>query len=311
MAERSRFAYELNKMLDETSMSAEDIVEELNERGFPLPLRTFSYWLQGYFLPRSDGAFQLVSILENMCGMEENVLSDALLHDLSSGASFVPGEYVESETFGAPSRKSVDSRFSSAAARAIDWEANLIQKAVRDEVSISADYKHTHHKVTVLARVPAVPDPTFVFQLLYEPHERVVPGDEYFCDLSGITLQKQEVFTQEDGSAICVTKFSLPDSAVPGTLHKFSYSWDEESDKPLNKLNERLFPWSVDFYSCTMTFEGGIPEDIRYVTYKAVDNQEIEVPCDLPLVCEGNTVSISVKNIAEMTGMFRYSLPSD
>ncbi|MBR5951613.1 MAG: hypothetical protein IKZ87_09330, partial [Actinomycetaceae bacterium] len=253
--ERSRFAVELNKILEESSRSAEDVVEELNRRGFPLPFRTFSYWLQGYFLPHSDGAFQLVSILENMCGVEENRLSDALLQDLSSGASFVPGEWLDSEVFGAQSLAAEQTRFATAVSRAIDWKANLIQKVVRDEVTVSADYKKTHHKATVLARVPAVPDPTFIFQLLYGPHERV-DGEDYFQECSGITLDKQEIFEEEDGSRICVTKFSIPDSAVPGTLHKFSYSWNEESDTPLTQVNERLFPWSLDFYSCSITFEG-------------------------------------------------------
>ena len=72
MAERSRFARELNAMLKETSLSAEDITVELTRQGFPLPLRTFSNWLQGYFLPRSDAAFRLVSALESICGVSDN-----------------------------------------------------------------------------------------------------------------------------------------------------------------------------------------------------------------------------------------------
>jgi hypothetical protein len=74
----------LNRILDSTSFSSEVIVSELNRQGFPLPLRTFNYWLQGYFLPRSESAFQLVAILENICGVTDNRLSDALLEDLSS-----------------------------------------------------------------------------------------------------------------------------------------------------------------------------------------------------------------------------------
>ena len=309
MAERSHFATELNRMLDETSWSAEDIVEELNRRSFPLPLRTFNYWLQGYFLPRSDGAFQLVAMLEEMCGVEENRLSDALLQDLSSGASFIPGEDTETEVFGSQSGSAEETRFATAASRAIDWKANLIQKVVRDEVTVSADFKKTHHTATVLARVPSVPDPTFVFQLLYGPHERV-DGEDFFQDCSGITLQKREIFEEEGGSRICVFRFSLPDDVVPGTLHKFSYSWNEESDKPLEQVNERLFPWSLDFYSCTITFEGGIPGDIRYVTHKPVDGEEIEVPCGAPLIRDGNSVSISLKNIAELIGAFYYTVPA-
>lgn len=307
MSERSRFAHELNKMLMQSSLSAEDIVEELNRRGFPLPLRTFNYWQQGYFLPRSDSAFQLISILEGICGGEGNRLSDALLQDLSSGNSFVPGEYTPPEAINPSASKT---RFSRSADRAIDWDANLIQKAVRDDVWISADYKKTHFTTTVLARVPSVPNPTFVFQLLFEPHEQMA-NEDYFYDLSGMTLQKQEFFNEEDGTISCVTKFSLPESAAPGDLHKLSCSWDEESEKPLDTLNERIFPWSVEFYSCKLTFEGGVPDDIRYVTYRPVDDQEIEVPHDIPIIRDENTVSLSMKNVANIIGTFRYTVPTE
>ena len=100
MARQSRFASELNALLKETSMSPEGVVRELTKLSFPVPLHTFNYWLRGYFLPRSESAFQIVAILENMFGVTDNRLSNALLQDLSSGASFVPGESVQSELLG-------------------------------------------------------------------------------------------------------------------------------------------------------------------------------------------------------------------
>ncbi|MBR6458717.1 MAG: hypothetical protein IKS49_00975 [Actinomycetaceae bacterium] len=305
--ERSYFAQELNDILAGISMTPEDIVRELNKQGFPLPLHTFSYWLQGYFLPRSDSAFQLVGTLEGICGITDNRLSDALLHDLSSGASFVPGADASSELVGSvPSDAST--RFATVADRMIDWEANLIQRAVRDEIWISSDYKYTRHKATVLARVPAVPNPTFVFQLIYEPYE-TVGGDDYFYDLAGIELKKQELFDEGDGIRVCAAQFSLPDDVVPGDLHRLSYSWDESSQIPREKLSERFLPWSLDFYSSTITFEGGVPDDIRYVVFMPMGEQEVEIDSDIPLIREGNTVSISTKNFGNIIGSFRYTAP--
>lgn len=304
----SHFARALNKVLEEASLSAEDIVVELNKHGFPLPARTFSYWLQGYFLPRSDSAFQLVSILENVCGVTDNCLSDALLQDLSSGASFVPGTGGAADLVGtSPSNDSA--RFITVADRTIDWEANLIQKAVRDEIWISADYKYTRHKATVLARVPAVPNPTFVFQLIYDQYE-TVGGDDYFYDLVGLKLKKQEIFEEDDGAVVCAAQFALPDDVVPGDLHRLSYSWDEESQIPREKLSERFLPWSLDFYSSTVTFDGGIPEDIRYVTTMPMGEQEIEVQRDIPLIRRDNSVSISTKDFGNIIGAFRFSAPA-
>lgn len=224
MATNSRFAEELNAILEQTSMSAEDVVVELNKYGFPLPLYTFSYWLQGYFLPRSDSAFQLVGILENICGVTNNCLSDALLHDLSSSYSFVPGDSTQSDLVGSfPFEKVGNTGFSTAADRAVDWEANVIQKAVRDEVYVNAERTYTRHKAIILARVPAVPNPTFVFQILYLKGED--PGsDRRFYDLSGMTLRKQEIFNEGD-MTVCAAQFALPDDVIPGDLHRLSYSW--------------------------------------------------------------------------------------
>lgn len=300
---RSQFAFELQTVLRSSSMSAEDVVAELNVHGFSLPLHTFQYWLQGYFLPRSDGAFQLVGILENIFEITDNRLSDALLHDLSSGDSFVPGNFSRSEAVGTFPVAVENTRFSTVADRVIDWEANLIQKVVRDEVTLSPDRRRVHYKATVLARVPSVPDPTFVFQLLYDEDDEVA-GDGYFYDVVGMELRKQEIFEEEDGSFVCAAQFALPDTVTPGDLHKLSYSWDVLTQTPKEKISERFLPWTLDFYSCSLTFEGRVPEDIRYVTLKPMGNQEIEVPNDAPVVRNGNTVSVSMKNFGTIIGYF-------
>lgn len=304
MPKQSRFAEELNKMLEETSMSAEDVVAQLNKYGFPVPLYTFAYWLQGYFLPRFESAFQMVSALEGIYGITDNRFSDALLEDLSSGLSFVPGESTESGFFATPPAD-FNYKFSPyfvEPEKTIDWEANLIQKVVRDEIYVSADRTHDHLKTTVLARVPSVPDPTFVLQLLYVPGES--PGDgEYVYDLSGIEIRKQEIYERDD-VIICATRFSLPDNVVPGDLHTLSYSWDEYLQAPREKIGERLLPWTLDFYSCKVTFEGRVPEDIRYATFELFEGEEVEVPCDIPIVRSGNTVSISAKNFGNCVGAF-------
>ena len=213
MSDHSRFAYELNKLILGTSLSPEDIVVELNRRSFPLPMRTFSYWLQGYFLPRSEAAFQLVAILENILKVSDNRLSDALLEDLSSGASFVPGEFAEVDFAGTPPPTV---RFPATFNETVDWEANLIQKVVRDEVYLSADHKSARFKATILARVPSVPNPTFFFQLLYK--DGIEPGrEEIFYDLAGVTVKAKNI-VEEGDVTVCSVEFALPDDVVPGDV---------------------------------------------------------------------------------------------
>lgn len=303
-SQSSYFAYELNDILEKTSMSAEDVVSEANKRGLPLSLHTVHYWLQGYFLPRSNSAFQIVAILESIFGISDNRLSDALLQDLSSGSSFVPGGSADSEVVGTFPETAQGTRFSTVADRVIDWEANLIQKAVRDEMVVSADRRSIRYAVTILARVPAVPNPTFVFQIMYDEDDEV--GSDFY-NLSGMELRKREIF-EEEGMPVCAAQFALPDDVVPGDLHKLSYSWDSTTRTPVEKIGERFLPWTLDFYSSSITFEGGIPEDIRYVTRKPVGGQEIEVPNDIPLIRNGNTVSMSKKNFGNIIGHFWASM---
>ena len=175
---------------------------------------------------------------------------------------------------------------------------------------VNAEYTSVRHTATVLARVPAVPDPTFIFQALCEPHE-TMKTENNFYDVSGMTLKKQEVFEEDNGLVALVTQFALPDDVIPGELHKLSYSWDEELDEPLEKINERFFPWTLDFYSCAVTFEAGIPEGIRYVTHKPIDGQRVEVPFDSPLVRDKNTVRMSMRGLGDLIGAFYYTIPSE
>lgn len=302
---RSFFAHELNKILNNTSMSAEDVVSEINRHGFPLPLRTFNYWLQGYFLPRSENAFQLVSIIEVITEITDNRLSNALLQDLASGNSFVPGESVTAEHFVSP--VSEDTRFFTTIDASTDWESILIQKAIRDEAVVSADLKKVRYKSTVLARVPSAPNPTFVFQLI---HEEGISndGDDYLYDLVGIELKKQEIF-EEDGLTVCATHFTLPEGTAPGDLHNLSYSWAEKSVVPLEKVGGRVLPWTLDFYSATITFEGDIPDGIRYVTRDPIAKTSTETPNDIVLSYDRNTVSIVTKKFGNLLAYFEIPTP--
>lgn len=298
--EHSRFASELNKLLEAAPLSPEEVTVELNKQGFPVPQHTFSYWLQGYFLPRSESAFQLVAVLESIFSVSDNRLADALLEDLSSGASFVPGENSQAEVASSPVEHE---RFSSSADVSVDWESIVVQKVVRDEIYLEADRKYLRHKVTILARVPSAPNPTFLFHLSLE-RDREFPGKEdVFYDLSGVTLKKCEI-VEENGRIIYVAQFALPDDVVPGDLYQFSYTWDEKSNVEFDIPWYRFVPWSLDFYSCRVTFEGEVPQGIRYVTCEKRGIEDVEVPNNILIMRDGKTVSISAKNFGNITGYF-------
>lgn len=47
----SLFARELGKCLSIANMRPDEAVTALNDEGYPVPNKTFSYWLQGIFCP--------------------------------------------------------------------------------------------------------------------------------------------------------------------------------------------------------------------------------------------------------------------
>lgn len=305
--ELSYFARELNAMLDNTPFSAEVIVSELNRQGFPLPLRTFNYWLQGYFLPRFDSAFTLVDALESLCGVTDKRLANALIHDLSSGVYFVP-EDSRAYPFNTTLPAVMDDELKQALTvldEKVDWSADLVRRAIRDHVYVNEDFTQFRHRVTVLAVVPDAPNPSLTISSIYEEGEHPI-SDNYFYDVKGAYLGKQD-FYEEDGATIYGYQLYLPDTVVPGELHEISYTWDYVTPKPVPKLGERIFPWMLEFYSCTLTFEGGMPEHIEYVTYSSSEEKDNPVVSDIPMIREGNTVRIATKDFGHVTAYFRYS----
>lgn len=308
-SQHSFFADELNRMLEKSSFSSEVIVGELNRRGFPLPLRTFAYWLKGYFLPRFESAFQLVDALENICGVTDNRLTDALLHDLSLGASFVPDRLDDQFFVPTPPATMNDARSQRLKIldEKVDWSADLVRTAIKDDVYVNEDFTKFRHRVTVLAVVPDVENPSLTISSVYEPGERPI-GDEHFYDIRGARLGKQGSY-EEDGLAVHGVQLYLPDTVVPGELHEISYTWDYVVPAPVMTMGERIFPWILEFYSCTVTFTGAVPQDIEYVTFSSDEEKENPMPSGIPLVRDGNSVRIATRDFGLLTAHFRCSLP--
>lgn len=312
MVESSRFAEELNAMLKETSMSAEEVVTELNKYGFPLPLHTFSYWLQGYFLPRSESAFQLVSTLERICGCSDNRFADALLYDLCSGKAFVPGEQVASAVVNLASQRRpakiaghLDDYFDNVE-EATDWDADMIRRVIKDEIRISSDYKTAIHKVTNIALIPQAPNPAMKVSWLYEKGDKPLDG-EYVIDVQGAYISQQTV-EEKDGVITFSMNLALDDAdIIPGQLHTISYTWGNTYETPRERIGGRIFPWELDFYSCTVIFEGEPPALVEYVVLPPYEDEAVEPLSVTPLAITNNMAKMSAENFGEVSGYIRYS----
>lgn len=304
MAEYSHFAHELNKMLDSTSLSVEVIVTELNRRGFPLPLRTFNRWRKGLFLPRFDSAFALLGLLGDICGVPCDQLANALLRDLSSSSYAIDSLGDTDRPSPSPSDMMDDGYakiYRTLLGEPVEWSADLIRKAIRDNVYVNKDFTQFTHRVTMLAVVPDTPNPSLTISSIYEDGEKPL-GDEYFYDIRGARLGKQSSY-EEDGGIVHGVQLYLPDDVRPGELHEISYTWAWEADVATYKIAERFFLWQLDFYSCTLTFEGDIPHDIEYVAYDPDDKSDTSV-VSVPIVRDDNAVHIMMRDFGQINAYF-------
>lgn len=307
MAKESRFARELNSMLSSVSLSAEVIVSELNRRGFPLSLRTFNKWCEGVLLPRFGNAFALIGLLGDICGVPCDRLANALLYDLSSplyaGADSAVDAGLSAVT---PSPTILDDRYQKIYHTLLDeeveWSADLQRRAIRDNVYVNKDFTQFTHRVTVLAVVPDTPNPSLTISSIYEDGENPL-GDEYFYDIRGARLGKQNSY-EEDGAIVHGVQLYLPEDVVPGAMHEISYTWSWEADVPTYKIGERFFLWQLDFYSCTLTFEGGVPSDIEYVAYDPEDKSDTSI-VNVPIVYDNNSVHIMMRDFGQRNAYFR------
>lgn len=303
MTEGLRFARELNNMLSHVSLSAEVIVSELNRRGFPLSLRTFNKWRTGIFLPRFDDAFVLIGLLGDICGVSCDQLANALLYDLSS--PLYSDDAVDTASSVLTQPTVLDSRYTkiyrTLLGEKVDWSADLIRKAIRDTVYVNKDFTQFIHRVTVLAVVPDTPNPSLTISSIYEDGEKPV-GDECFYGITGARLGKQNSY-EEDGAIVHGVQLYLPDDVVPGALHEISYMWAWEADEPIYKIGERFFKWQLDFYSCTLVFEGGIPRDIEYVAYNPADKSDTSV-LSVPIVRDENSVHVMMRDFGQTNAYF-------
>ena len=308
-SEHSQFARELNSALGNNSFSPEIVVKELNRRGFPLPLRTFNYWLQGFFLPRFESTFRLISALENILGVTDSRLSDSLLHDLSTGRYRIPRDFDRKTIVGTPPKLLGNSseRFFTIIDGKVDWSADLVRKAIKDEIRINEDFTEFCHSVTVLGLVPDAPNPSLTISTIYEEGENFL-GEDSFYDIKGARVGKIDSYKEDDVTVYGIQLY-LPDGLIPGQLHEISYTWDFETPKPTFKMAERIFPQVLDFYSATLIFDGDVPQGIEYVTYADEEEELNPKVSDIPVIRQDNTVSITTGNFGDIAGYFRCLVP--
>ena len=305
----SLFAQELRAALASSRMSAQTVVEQLNNRGYVVPVKTFSYWLQGYYLPRVRSSFQLVATVEKICGVKGKTLCDALLYDLSSGKSFLPGG---SENVVVPELPAdlggKEGVYFSAADSETDWDSELIREAIEDVTVVSADYLKMSHTNTIFGYVPVSNQPSLQVSTIYGYHdnEELPDEDHMIYGITGASIADQTMY-EEDGIVNAVTSLSLPYSVAPGDFHTVSYTCDYIFSSPSLSSGNRYFVFPLSVYSWRVIFEGEPPKRVEYVAFSydgEVEGEKIVTPIDV----KDNAATVSLHDVHGFVGTIRWEL---
>ena len=282
-AERSLFAKELNRGIEGSGKSIATIVDEFLAAGYAVPERALNNWIKGYFLPRSEASGEVISVLERILGVDTSLLVHALATDLASGRSFVPGEGAGSlaPVIADVIDGDLDRQFANSDADT-DWSCELIRVAIEDYLTLGPGYSEVGQRIVTWARVPAAPNPTINFPIVYEKTD-IPEYDRIVYDIEGAKLAGQRVYQQGNGQVNVTSRLVLPADLEPGDICRVALTCGCTRTKEMDRATERFFPWDLEWYSCQATFEGEVPEHIEYVFEEALGDGEMADRVVFPL----------------------------
>ncbi|MBR6458724.1 MAG: hypothetical protein IKS49_01010 [Actinomycetaceae bacterium] len=304
---KSLFAQELQKALDHSRIDVQDVAEQLHRYGHSVSMKTLSYWRQGYFLPRHGDAFRLVETLEKIFGIKNSCLCDALVEDLSSGKAFLPEKYRETRRTLTP-RKVGDYRekYLEVSDNRTDWEEEIIREVIHDAITVNAERNYVRHRTTIFGRMPDSGVAFLNFPIIYENEEEKPDPEKVIYDIQGAKIVEQNMY-EEDGLFNVSTRFALFDESASGALSRVSFVSDFRAPDVFTRVAERFFAFPLAFYSCSVFFEGDVPDSIEYVFSMPQEGSETEKDVTVtPLTPIGNTVRISRGNVFNGIGYVRW-----
>lgn len=303
----SLFTQELKVALERSRIHVQDVAQQLSNDGHAVPMKTFLYWLEGYFLPRHDDAFLLVKTLEKIFGIKDGSLRHALVADLSSGQSFVPEEYREAQGVAMPNKVGDDrEKYLETSDSQTDWDEEIIREVVHDEIVVNAECNYIRHRTTIFGRVPSGSAAFLNFPIIFEEKEEKPEPEKIIYDIHGGKIVEQTM--HEEGDILTVnTRLALCDGTVSGALYRISFTSDFRVLGGFTRAVERFFSFPLAFYSCSITFEGDVPDDIEYVFFLYDEEKDEKKDMSItPLTAIGNTVRVLRGNVFNGTGYVRW-----
>lgn len=306
-AEQSLFARDLNVALGRSSLSPEEIIRKLQGLGYLVGVTNLDNWRRGESLPRNSLAFQLAGSMEDILDVQNGKLCESLLHDLFPIKAFISGEYIVPEMVTLESESDVedfdDSYYTT---EETEWIIDAHRLVIRDEIRVSADYKTLLSRTTIGLLVPSVSKPTVEVAVGIWEGESFYQ-DKFLLEVHGAYIG-EETCVESGGERTYYAKLILNEPNVtPGDIAFCAYVRGDISQVEQARLAWRFFYKELDFYSCTILFEGQAPRSAEYVTVSRYDDRELVVT---PLEVQNNCVKVAIKNFGQAgeSGYVRYKM---
>lgn len=304
---QSSFARDLSDALARSSLSSEEIARRLQDLGYLVGITSLSSWCRGESLPRNSLAFQLAGSMEDILDVQKGKLCESLLRDLFPVKPFISDENITPELVTLASRSDAGNLEDSySVTEDTDWTIDVHRLVVRDELRVSADYKTLLSRTTIGLLVPPMTNPAVEVGVSIGEDESFYQ-DKFLLEVHGAYIG-EETCVESGGKRTYFAKLVLnAPNITPGDIAFCSYVRGDVSQVEQTYLAWRFFHKELDFYSCTILFEGQAPQSAEYVTASRYDNRELVVT---PLEVQNNCVKVDIRNFgrAGQSGFIRYRL---
>lgn len=308
----SSFAKVLATALGDSSLPVAAIAAELADRGYPVDAKTLSAWQRGNTLPLHKAWKPAIAELDNILGLPEGALDNALRDDLQSARNsaavipFLPFNSVDPST-----QSSQASRHFHELDKEISWDNEAVRKTMSEKIILSEDLCSAEYRISLVVQLPAVHKPTVHLSTHYLKDLMPAEGDIGVYDVEGATIGA--TIEKDLGDAISrTTTLELP-PGIPGQMRQVSYAHHFVFPKPVTFTVDRVFSWPLLYYTCDVTFLGSVPDAPRWEVMRETQ-ADLDSPEPLfsrPLMPVGNTLSVVLENPCNMWAVIRWDSESD
>lgn len=277
-----------------------EVVDALAERGVKLTQATLSYWQSGRSVPRRQSSIAVLNDVEEVLGVEKDMLSNALQQEREENAKNAEfaarakaAQHRPELLWNAPRGFDMD---------IIDWDNEVQRKFLHQTMTIRDGGHKAVTRVDAVVRVTGTESP------MMNVCESWALGDSIpeVADVYGGVLDDAHI---DESGRYAVFPISLPEGKDSGDLHQMGYTVHATAADRITQTPQAWFVQPVDMYAFTVDFGDELPMSVEWVnvsTRRRADAVErIETTHELEII--GGIVQATVERFSDAATFIRWS----